>query len=174
MYEHTLAFKPTSKQGNTDALSCLPLPDQPSVTPVPIETVLLMDRLNDSPVTAAQIRLQTRRDPQLARVLQYTLDGWSIVGDEELKTFWTRRTELSVLDGSILWGSRVIVPPSSRVPLLQELHGSHPGVACMKSLACTFMWWPGMDQDIEETVRGCAAGQSSHPAPPHARLQPWS
>ncbi len=55
MYEYTLAFKPTSKQGNADALSRLPLPDQPSVTPVPMETVLLMDHLNDSPVTAAQI-----------------------------------------------------------------------------------------------------------------------
>ena len=90
-----------------------------------------------------------------------------------LKPYWSKRTELSVQNGCILWGSRVIVPPPSRVPLLQELHGSHPGICHMKSLARMFMWWPGMDQDIEEMVRGCAECQINRPMPPLAPLQPW-
>ena len=66
-----------------------------------------------------------------------------------------------------------IVPSPSRVPLLQELHGSHPGICHMKSLARMFMWWPGMDQGIEEMVRGCAECQINRPMPPQAPLQPW-
>ena len=173
MYEYTLAFKPSSRVGNADAMSRLPLPDQPVVTPVPMETVLLMEHLDNSPVTAAQIQLQTRRDPHLAQVLQYTLNGWPNVAVPELKPYWSKRTELSVQNGCILWGSRVIVPSPSRVPLLQELHGSHPGICHMKSLARMFMWWPGMDQDIEEMVRGCAECQINRPMPPQAPLQPW-
>ena len=173
MYEYTLAFKPSSRVGNADAMSRLPLPDQPVVTPVPMETVLLMEHLDNSPVTAAQIQLQTRMDPHLAQVLQYTLNGWPNVAVPELKPYWSKRTELSVQNGCILWGSRVIVPSPSRVPLLQELHGSHPGICHTKSLARMFIWWPGMDQDIEEMVRGCAECQISRPMPPQAPLQPW-
>ena len=46
---------------------------------------------------------------------------------EELKPYWNRRLELTVYDGCLLWGSRVIVPPPGRIQALHELHGGHPG-----------------------------------------------
>ena len=43
----------------------------------------------------------------------------------------------------------------------------------MKSLARRFVWWPGMDQHIEETVKTCSECQQSQPSPPVAPLCSW-
>ena len=42
----------------------------------PPELVLLMDHLDDSPVTARHILVWTRRDPVLSKVLHFVEDGW--------------------------------------------------------------------------------------------------
>ena len=43
----------------------------------------------------------------------------------------------------------------------------------MKSLARKFLWWPGMDRQIEETVKACPECQQSQSAPPVAPLCSW-
>ena len=43
----------------------------------------------------------------------------------------------------------------------------------MKSIARSFMWWPGMDQCIENCVKSCRDCQQIGKAPPVAPLQPW-
>ncbi len=173
MYEYTLIFRSTSNHGNADALSRLPLPEKPDNTPVPVELVLLAEMLQDSPVTATQIRLWTRRDPILSRVLQFIQLGWPASVGPNLQPFWFRRTELSTQDGCILWGSRIVIPPPGRQRLLQELHDRHAGMSRMKSLARSFMWWPNMDKEIEQMVRTCTECQVNSSSPPVAPLHPW-
>ena len=46
----------------------------------------------------------------------------------ELKPFLHRRLELSVQDGVILWGNRVVVPPQGRDLIIHKLHACHPGI----------------------------------------------
>ena len=43
----------------------------------------------------------------------------------------------------------------------------------MKSLARSYIWWPGMDPAIEEYVKKCTY-QSSRKDPPVAPLHPWT
>ena len=85
----------------------------------------------------------------------YIQQGWPAQCDPNLTPFYSRRSELSLHQGCILWGSRVIVPAAGRKAVLQELHCGHPGMSQMKSLARMYVWWPGLDADVEETVRGC-------------------
>ena len=44
----------------------------------------------------------------------------------------------------------------------------------MKSVARSYVWWPNMDAEIEQTVRGCEPCQSSRHLPAAAPLYPWS
>ena len=65
-----------------------------------------------------------------------------------------RESELTVCDGNLIWGSRVVVPKEIRKQLLKELHAAHSGIVRMKSLATGHFWWPGMDAEIENIARG--------------------
>ena len=175
MYGYTVAFKNSSAHSNADALSRLPLPESVPCTPQPPETILLLEHLEEMPVTAEHIKTWTQRDPILSRVLQFVQCGWpSTMEDEQLHTFWTKRLELSSQNGCLLWGNRVIIPAPGQARVLQELHEAHPGATRMKRLARMFVWWPGLNHDVEEEVRSCSECQSNQPSPPLSPLQPWS
>jgi len=172
-YEYVVVCRKTDQHANADAMSRLPLPYTPDETSVPAELVLMVEGLQDAPITATQIARWTRRDPLMARVTRCILEGWPNHCDEDLRPYWTRKLELSTHDGCILWGGRVVVPPPGRESLLIELHGGHPGVSRMKSLARSLMWWPGIDKEIEDMVKHCTECQQSQSTPPSAPLHPW-
>ena len=172
-YDYMIAYKPGKEHANADSLSRLPLPQAPLQTPLPADIVLLMDTLQTSPVTVRQVRHWTNRDPLLSRVRSLVLEGWVDGKEEKMTLFNQRRNELSVQDGCILWGTRVVIPEQGRSQVLQQLHDGHPGMSRMKSISRSLTWWPGIDKDIEQTVRNCQPCQRNQKSPAPAPLHSW-
>ena len=173
-YQYDIRYKTGKDHGNADAFSRLPLNEFPPNVPIPGDVVLVMDHLDTTPVNARSIKSWTDKDPVLSTVRRYILHGWPIsVPEENLIPFSRRRNELSVQDGCILWGSRVVIPPPGRDLILTELHQTHPGISRMKSLARGYVWWPCMDSDLEAVVKSCTTCQSSRHNPPSAPVHPW-
>ncbi|KAL5479778.1 hypothetical protein EMCRGX_G023352 [Ephydatia muelleri] len=82
--------KKTSQHGNADGLIRLPLtePDEEQ-SEVPTEVVLLVEALEDAPMTYAQIQRWTKRYRLLCKVSQFILHGWQEERnkwDEEMKS----------------------------------------------------------------------------------------
>lgn len=50
-----------------------------------------------------------------------------------------------------------MVPSSCRERILELLHGCHLGIVRMKQMARRYVYWRGMDDDVERFVRGCRA-----------------
>ena len=50
----------------------------------------------------------------------------------DLEPYQNKLKELSTVNGCILWGARVVVPPQGRAAMMEELHETHPG--CTKNL----------------------------------------
>ena len=73
-----------------------------------------------------------------------------------------------------MWGMRVVVPPSLRPHLLEEIHSTHMGVVRMKALAKMHMWWPRISKEIEAVAREYEACQKSARSPARVTLHPWS
>ena len=103
-----------------------------------------------------------------------TLHGWpTLNSDATLQPYFNRKDELSVVDGCVLWGSRVVIPPPGRKLVLSQLHDTHPGITKMKCLARSYVWWPGLDSDIISKVQGCEICQSNRSSPAKAPLHLW-
>ena len=176
-YSYTIQFKQGKDNSNADALSRLPIPSPQKDTPKPAEVVHLMEYLETSPVSSAQVRVWTDRDPVLSKVTRWILSGWpteSSSKEEELCPYTRRRYELSVEDGCVLWGSRVVVPPKGRSQVLKMVHEAHPGIVRMKGFARGYVWWPGIDEELEKCVKSCVTCQVNRKSPPVAPLYPWS
>ena len=75
-YEYRLVYKGGKDNGNSDALSRLSLPSYPTEVPVAGEVIQMLERLENTPLDAAQIKQWTRTDPVLSQVLLYTTKGW--------------------------------------------------------------------------------------------------
>ena len=69
-YEYTLTFRNTQAHANADALSRLPLPEEPAQSTMPPEVVLLMDCPDGLPITANDICVETTKHPGLSEVYQ--------------------------------------------------------------------------------------------------------
>ena len=110
-YNYKIQFKPGSQHNNADMLSWLPLPESPTHIPTPGETILVLDMLHSLPVTAANIKQWTNCDPILSRVRNMIQQGWQFTTHVDFKPYEGRKSELSVHDGCILWGSWMVVPP---------------------------------------------------------------
>ena len=92
----------------------------------------------------------------MSRVLSRTLNGRPARNsNRDVQSCFNRRTELSVEGGVLFWGLHIMVPPAFCDRLLEELHEQHPGIYRMKALACSCVWWPNIDADIEEKVKTC-------------------
>lgn len=78
--------------------------------------------------------------------------------------FWNIRNELSVDDGIVLYGPRIVVPKSARREVLARLHDSHQGTDRTKRRARQNVYWPGISNDIATTVASCNKCQALRPS----------
>ena len=119
------------------------------------------------PITARAIAAETARDPVLVKVKQLTLSGWpQYMNDDEIQPYFQRRTELSVEQDCVMWGTRVVIPTSLRPSLLLDLHSDHMGIVRMKAMARQYLWWPRLNAEIEEIARKCESCREQDPMPP--------
>ena len=164
-YTYDIVYRKSEEHSNCDCLSRLPLQTDTAETDETIDEI---------PVNNRDIAGVTRKDPVLSKVYDYVLNGWpNHPSDSELRPYFSRKAELTVEQGTILWGFHVVIPNKYRETILNELHEEHIGMCRMKALSRSYVWWPNIDADIECLVKGCAACASFKNAPPESPLHPW-
>ena len=62
------------------------------------------------PVDAEQLNKETRKDPELSKVIQYLQQGWPSKVTPALQPYHSRQSELTIEAGCVLWGTRVVIP----------------------------------------------------------------
>ena len=72
-----------------------------------------------------------------------------------LREYWSFRDELSILDGLVLKGTRIVIPKNCQVELLSKLHEGHFGVDHTKLRARDSIYWLHIGRDIENLVKTC-------------------
>ena len=79
---------------------------------------------------------------------------------------------MSVNDGIILKGNRIVIPLTLRQPLLNQLHYGHQGAEKCKLQAKGAVFWHGINSDIDKLVGGCSTCQANQPASSAEPLHP--
>ena len=98
-------------------------------------------------------------------MLRYTQSGWPLNVSPEMKLYWAQREALTVEQNVLMWGIRVIVLKNLQNQVVQELHGSHPGIARMKLIGRSYVWWPCLDHQLEKLAKKQRIHHQSPPTP---------
>ena len=124
------------------------------------------------------IREQQSEDP-VCRKLKAYCQQEEIEWTGPIKRYYPIRTELTIANGLLLRGKRIVVPESLQADILEKLHQGHQGMTKCRQRARDSVWWPGLKRDIDEIVSNCPtccmyATQKSEPLIPSLLPQrPW-
>ena len=139
-YDYNILYKPGTQISNVDAFSRLPLSSPINYLPTPGNLLLLFSQFSKQIVSAEHIKKYTEKDPVLYNVKRLIQSDGEIPETEaELKPYSQKASELSVVDGTLHWGSQVVIPHSGCAIILQQLLETHPGVSKMKNLARSYI-----------------------------------
>lgn len=139
-----------------------------------LEEISSTENLNVTNNRLQQIKRETSKDKELLQTKEIILEGWPTTKEElpqDAKQYWTYRDELSVQDGLIFKGERLVVPKSLRKEMLKRIHASHQGIDASLRKAREILYWPHMSDDIKTAVSECSACQELTPSPAHLPMQ---
>lgn len=102
-----------------------------------------------------EIRSQQGKDETCKLVSTYCREGWPSKADLPncAKGFYSVASELTVQDGILMRGSRLVIPITLRKEILTKLHSSHQGISKCRERARQSVWWPGLATELEELVK---------------------
>ncbi|KAM7281203.1 uncharacterized protein ISCGN_006114, partial [Ixodes scapularis] len=124
--------------------------------------VLVCTLVHASTAKLAEIQASTAADEVLKRVTTYIEHGWPNKISKvhpSVRPFYSRRSELYITDGFICYGERLVVPEACKKDVISRLHMTHRGIVACKNLASQSVFWPRINQDIEELISSCEVCQ---------------
>ena len=167
-----------AKNEAPDALSRNPVSE-----PQPHELLGELDLDNNPDVSFAEIRsitneslrLQDLRkhcqlDQEYQQLKTFITNGFPNHRNqlpEASKRYWNVREHLTLDDDLIVNGCRLLIPQDMRRQILSQLHESHQGSVRTKQRARLSVYWPGIDNDIDNTILSCQQCQDCLPS--HAK-----
>ena len=181
-FDYSIEYRKTADHGNADALSRLPFESdsdferEESGEDLDVVCAIKVLSLQVKPVDANILRQESAKDPVLATVMRYTREGWPPKHSdaiEDVEKFRKLADSLSVCNGCLIHGTRVVIPESLQSQILDLLHIGHFGMERMKQLARTAVYWPGIDAAIEMTSRRCTSCGEHQNKPSKPLVHPW-
>ena len=156
-YNFTVGYLPGVTNQFADCLS--QMGEQKDSIKLPkLQVYQITQQLPASSDNLHQLRLSMKADDELALLKHTTMQGCPQSIKEvslELQPFWTFREELTVEDGLILKGTRILIPNKQCKAILKLLHEGHSGLNKCKQRAKETVYWPGLNYQLEDLVLNC-------------------
>lgn len=121
----------------------------------------LINSINVSDQKLEQIRLETDNDHVLSRVKCYVLDGWPPKSkvEDPVRKFYNMKDELHIVNGILFKRRSIIIPSSLQEEMLQRMHAGHLGISKTKQLVRGSIFWPNINEDINNKIESCQVCQ---------------
>ena len=162
-FSYDIKHIPGKELYTADTLSRAPIPNYTSTDSLALQELAELCMVAVvSHLPASNQRLEIYRkaqleDPQCQLVLQYCQEGWPNVRevDPSVRAYWDVQGELTVGDGLLMRGQRVIVPKALQKETLRKLHDGHQGMVRCRLRAKSAVWWPGLSKQLTEFIQQC-------------------
>ena len=117
----------------------------------------VIDQLPATEQRIKQIREHQQLDKTCCQIINYCHNGWpdrsTLKGT--LKCFVPVANELSVHDGLLLRGNRMVIPLPLHQEILGKIHSGHQGTTKCRQRVRQSVWWPGIGKEIERMIQQC-------------------
>ena len=84
---------------------------------------------------------------------------------------WSFREELSIVNGIVFKGERLIILEVMRKKMLEQLHQAHMGIEKTKWRARAAILWPQINQQIKNMVKKCSNCQQNERKQQHEPMK---
>ena len=116
---------------------------------------VLFNTVKELPVTLEEIKFKKKFDKFIHQTKKELMN-------QKVKT----NNIFSSCIGILMYRERVVIPAVLTKKILKDFYTGHPGMSRMKALMRSYVYWPGMDKDIENMVKSCKSCASVAKAPP--------
>ncbi|XP_020906409.1 uncharacterized protein K02A2.6 [Exaiptasia diaphana] len=109
-----------------------------------------------------KVKAATLLDPLLQKLTRQVMIGWPEHRqncESSLHQFWNFRDEISIIDGILMKGDRIIIPETCQEEILRQIHTGHQGIEKCRLRARRAVYWCKIDKDIEDIVKRCPTCQ---------------
>ncbi|XP_045537307.1 uncharacterized protein K02A2.6-like [Papilio machaon] len=165
-FDYNIEYRTSANNSNADYLSRFPI-ESTRINKIDQNYNFQLEQINTIDINPNTIATETKNDSEHRPLLQALNSGIS------LRTLGFKDNEFTLHDGCILRGARVLIPRTLQERVLNELHLGHPGIVKMKLLARSFVYWKGIDNDIEKKVKSCRTCRLQQNEPEKAPLHHW-
>ena len=182
-YDYEVLYERGEDLHLADTLSRAHLPTTAHPTGAEFEHINIATFLPVSSARLKKIQQATESDKTLRALKDVILRGWPEERSQtptQVTPYFSIRDELSIQDGVIFRGQRMVIPSSLRRDMKQKLHASHLGVELCLRRARETIFWPGMSNEIKEMVATCETcrkyerSNQKEPLMPHEiPSRPW-
>lgn len=172
-YCYSITFVPGSKMYIADLLSRLHMSDTEELQYEDVycfreEKLFFQELENINPVDCLPIsdervetiRDETQKDVKLQKLTSIIINGWPDQAQQvqaDVRAFFKHRQELSVIEGLVFKGHRIVIPDTLQADMINRLHHAHHGVEMTLKLARDALYWPGITQHIKTKIENCNA-----------------
>ena len=172
-----LSRYPVWKPHQSDSLAEYDEDNLPGLSAAEIRAIVNED--NHSNIRMQELRDHAKTDEAYMQLKETIVKGFPDHKKqlpEALRQYWQVCRELSIEDDLILYGCRLLIPTAMHKTILAHLHLAHQGITLTKQRARLTLYWPGMDNDIENIITSCTQCQdhlpSNHKEPLQAKPRP--
>jgi len=166
-----LKFVPGTSLKIADTLSRAPLQthDAPEVAELECQVHRITTSIPMSEQKLSEFKKATKDDPVLTKLVQVINEGWPKDYQrcpKELNDYWQHRDTLTVDQGLIFKGEKLVVPKAMRQLVKEKIHEGHLGIGKCTVRAKTYFFWPSMNKTIKDLVEKCPTCQEHRKAQP--------
>ena len=112
-------------------------------------------------VSIEEVRQETQQDALMMEVMKMIMGEKPGRKEQELWSFKLIKDELSINNGLLLRGDRIVIPRRLQKKIIRIAHRSHQGIVKTKALLRETVWFPGIDRQVEQAVQECILCQAA-------------